>query len=99
AMFVGSMMMPEPIMLTATMNVSCTTFIFFRLSAIHASSLTRYRPDFRALVMLCHCSLLTIVLGRMPSRQRGVTFQSHFGKRAARHVLVLLRCLRSLHVP
>jgi hypothetical protein len=29
-MFVGSMMMPEPIMLTATMNVSCTTFIFFR---------------------------------------------------------------------
>ena len=29
AMFVGSMMMPEPIMLTATMNVSCIRFIFF----------------------------------------------------------------------
>ncbi len=29
AMFVGNMMMPEPIMLIATMNVSCTTFIFF----------------------------------------------------------------------
>ena len=29
AMFVGSMMMPEPIMLTATMNVSCMRFIFF----------------------------------------------------------------------
>src|SRR5262245_64416754 len=28
AMLVGSMMMPEPIMFTATMNVSCTTFIF-----------------------------------------------------------------------
>src|SRR5262245_38002569 len=29
AMFVGSMMMPEPIMLTATMNVSWIRFIFF----------------------------------------------------------------------
>src|SRR5690349_23200371 len=29
AMLAGSMMMPEPIMFTATMNVSCTTFIFF----------------------------------------------------------------------
>src|SRR5688500_3858688 len=29
AMFVGSMMMPEPIMLTATMNVSCMRFICF----------------------------------------------------------------------
>ena len=28
AMLLGSMMMPEPIMFTATMNVSCTTFIF-----------------------------------------------------------------------
>src|SRR5690242_514885 len=27
AMFVGSMMMPEPIMFTATMNVSCIRFI------------------------------------------------------------------------
>src|SRR6188474_3132091 len=34
AMFAGSMMMPEPIMFTATMNVSCTTFIFFLSSAI-----------------------------------------------------------------
>ena len=34
AMFAGSMMMPEPIMFTATMNVSCTTFIFFFVSAI-----------------------------------------------------------------
>jgi hypothetical protein len=29
AMLVGSMMMPEPIMFTATMTVSCMTFIFF----------------------------------------------------------------------
>ena len=28
AMFVGSMMMPEPIMFTATMKVSCIRFIF-----------------------------------------------------------------------
>lgn len=27
AMFAGSMMIPEPIMLTVTINVSCTTFI------------------------------------------------------------------------
>ena len=36
-MFVGSMMIPEPIMLTATMNVSCMTFIFFLVSAMDAS--------------------------------------------------------------
>src|SRR6185295_10628066 len=29
AMLAGSMMMPEPIMFTATMNVSCIRFIFF----------------------------------------------------------------------
>src|SRR4026208_1387176 len=29
AMLVGSMMMPEPIMFTATMNVSCIRLIFF----------------------------------------------------------------------
>src|SRR5258706_4433299 len=29
AMFVGSMMIPDPIMLTATMNVSCVRVIFF----------------------------------------------------------------------
>src|SRR4051812_47104281 len=29
AMFAGSMMMPEPIMFTATTNVSCIKFIFF----------------------------------------------------------------------
>ena len=29
AMLVGSMMIPEPIMFTATMNVSWTRFIFF----------------------------------------------------------------------
>src|SRR3954469_3542012 len=34
AMLVGSMMMPEPIMLTATMNVSCTTFIFLAVGAV-----------------------------------------------------------------
>ena len=34
AMLAGSMMMPEPIMLTVTMNVSCMTFIFFCVSAI-----------------------------------------------------------------
>src|SRR4026208_2174075 len=33
AMLVGSMMMPEPIMFTATMNVSCTTFIFLAADA------------------------------------------------------------------
>ena len=33
AMLVGSMMMPEPIMFTATMNVSCIRFIFFFCSA------------------------------------------------------------------
>ena len=36
AMLVGSMMMPEPIMFTATMNVSCIRFIFFW--TCHASS-------------------------------------------------------------
>src|SRR5262245_24021306 len=34
AMLVGSMMMPEPIMLTAVSTVSCTTFIFFVVLAI-----------------------------------------------------------------
>src|SRR5262245_15025596 len=34
AMLVGSMMMPEPIMFTATMNVSCTTFIFLAAGAV-----------------------------------------------------------------
>src|SRR3954451_8963084 len=34
AMLVGSMMMPEPIMLTATMNVSCVTFIFLAAGAV-----------------------------------------------------------------
>src|SRR5215831_15556975 len=29
AMLVGNMMIPEPIMFTATMNVSCIRFIFF----------------------------------------------------------------------
>src|SRR6185503_7548657 len=33
AMLLGSMMMPEPIMFTATMNVSCTTFIFLAVAA------------------------------------------------------------------
>ncbi len=37
AMLAGSMMMPEPIMLTVTMNVSCTTFIFFWVSAMAVS--------------------------------------------------------------
>ena len=36
AMLAGSMMMPEPIMFTVTMKVSCTTFIFFWVSAIAA---------------------------------------------------------------
>ena len=36
AMLVGSMMMPEPIMLTATMNVSCIRFIFFCGAAMSA---------------------------------------------------------------
>ena len=33
AMFVGSMMMPEPIMFTATMNVSCIRLIFLAACA------------------------------------------------------------------
>ena len=37
AMLEGSMMMPEPIMFTVTMNVSCMTFIFFFCSAMVAS--------------------------------------------------------------
>ena len=37
AMLEGSMMMPEPIMLTMTMNVSCATFIFFFCSAMAVS--------------------------------------------------------------
>ena len=45
AMFVGSMMMPEPIMLTATMNVSWTRFIFFE--CIAASSEPRCRVHVR----------------------------------------------------
>src|SRR5262245_64872408 len=43
AMLVGSMMMPEPIMLTATMNVSCTTFIF--LAAVPAVAALTSPPD------------------------------------------------------
>src|SRR6187549_2559359 len=34
AMFVGSMMMPEPIMFTATMNVSCMRDIFLATVAV-----------------------------------------------------------------
>jgi hypothetical protein len=34
AMFAGSMMMPEPIMLTATSNVSCTRLIFLAVVAV-----------------------------------------------------------------
>ena len=34
AMFVGSMMIPEPIMFTATSTVSWNTFIFFAGSAM-----------------------------------------------------------------
>ncbi len=34
AMFVGSRMIPEPIMLTAVRTVSCMTFIFFFGSAM-----------------------------------------------------------------
>src|SRR4051812_30891621 len=48
AMLVGSMMIPEPIMFTATMNVSCTRFIFFFVSAIVLLLLSNYvgvEPD------------------------------------------------------
>jgi hypothetical protein len=34
AILVGSMMMPEPIMFTVTMNVNCTTLIFFGSAAM-----------------------------------------------------------------
>src|SRR5262245_7400857 len=42
AMFVGSMMIPEPIMLTATMNVSWVNVIFFRSSTSVSSTLFTY---------------------------------------------------------
>src|SRR4029450_1462461 len=42
AMFVGSMMIPEPIMLTATMNVSWIRVIFFRSSTAVSSKLFTY---------------------------------------------------------
>src|SRR5262245_65506992 len=42
AMFVGSMMIPEPIMFTATMNVSCIKLIFFVSGT--ASPPSRARP-------------------------------------------------------
>src|SRR6476619_5567892 len=41
AMFDGSMMMPEPIMFTVTMNVSCMTLIFF-CSAMAVSPFGRF---------------------------------------------------------
>ena len=43
AMLVGSMMIPEPIMFTATMNVSCIRFIFFFCSAIALSLMSPLR--------------------------------------------------------
>src|SRR5262249_55903093 len=43
AMFVGSMMIPEPIMLTATMNVSWVNVIFFRSSTSVPSKSFTYR--------------------------------------------------------
>src|SRR6185295_11714541 len=38
AMLAGSMMMPEPIIFTATMNVSCIRFIFFFCIALSPSA-------------------------------------------------------------
>src|SRR5215510_11857263 len=43
AMFVGSMMMPEPIMFTATMNVSWIRLIFFFSAIVSSSSLAAPR--------------------------------------------------------
>src|SRR5215831_13650032 len=46
AMLVGNMMMPEPIMLTVTMNVSCMTFIFFcDVSAMETPPIYRAMPE------------------------------------------------------
>src|SRR4029450_1081090 len=46
AMLAGSMMMPEPIMFTATMNVSCTTFIFLAAEVpVLAAAALRSPPD------------------------------------------------------
>ena len=44
AMLAGSMMMPEPIMFTATMNVSCIRFIFFVVPIARCSP-ARCHPD------------------------------------------------------
>ena len=52
AMFVGSMMMPEPIMLTVTMNVSCTTFIFF-CGISHRTPSFSCRASTQSLVAQC----------------------------------------------
>src|SRR3954471_19379162 len=46
AMLAGSMMMPEPIMLTVTMNVSCVTLIFLLASAIALPPVDRGLPSF-----------------------------------------------------
>src|SRR6185436_3561114 len=46
AMLVGSMMIPEPIMFTATMNVSCTRFIFFFGSDISTPIVLLVWPDY-----------------------------------------------------
>src|SRR5690349_1362595 len=65
AIFVGSMMIPEPIMFTATMNVSCIRFIFFWASAmmpplpifLSLGSLADHigvEPDAAALALLEH---------------------------------------------
>src|SRR6266550_8595226 len=45
AMFVGSMMMPEPIMFTATMNVSCIRDIFLAAVATISSALFGHAVD------------------------------------------------------
>ena len=80
-MFVGSMMMPEPIMLIVTMNVSCTTFIFFFVvwSAIFLLS----ESSVRVLASDAHHSTNASATA-VVSRQRGVRVQSDFGKGARR---------------
>src|SRR6476660_4058685 len=57
AMLVGSMMMPEPIMFTATMNVSWTSDIFFGCmspSWLLLADHVRVKPDAAVLALLEH---------------------------------------------
>src|SRR4029453_8737899 len=63
AMLVGNMMMPEPIMFTATMNVSCIRFIFFCSCITSSLSLSNHvgiELDATVLGLLVHALHLIV---------------------------------------